>query len=1501
MEELFQADVTQEAIIPETSLAPPVGVDRKESRELMSQVGLSAQSMDVDVTLLKEKASQTAVFEGYSGVRGLITETEFEASKRASLSSIATAVETEASDVLASQMLTIVQQQQDEFALENKAVDTLSDTLPEEIRDVVDESVLTDIVKDQAFKLKLRNFIAERQEREDDENILQETIDFFKVILPVEVGERLFEGGEGGINDTLRQALFQAKGLPIDQQDAFLRGPVQSFLNDIQILANNPQSDVDLMSAAADGSDKALDRLKFFQAIGVIAAPMDLQALQALKVLNVSKVLGNKKILADDLMKPLVEREIVKSDIDVMDTISTFKAPFDQTDGVLGEVSKNLDLNARLLNNTLDNFTAPESLASVTARKIQEFNSSYGGERVLNSNISLDNTGFIEFSVGTAKGTPFKSEKTAQNLVSKYKLDGNVIRHPSGGFSIKMKSPLSGIDSSTVTNLSWFSKYFGNIDNIISKSVVAGARSVEGAQNQVFQTARQVFDNSLKVLGTKRGKDTLRVIQRGVDNDKWLTPDEFLGEFRKVVGRDARKDEVQAYFGFKQLNDFDYELKNKILYEDSVARGEKSYTFNIAGGELNFNAGQRDVSRLIDSGTNSQAVHVLEDAVSESVTLSKGALDEAGLNSLRDTHDLLEVNPRWTAQLFDDGITTEPTKWVFVPKGSKGKGVSTHQLAYKAGGRRVNNSPSYLKVGRIKNGGDGSPVRVSDIATHGSVSKRKAKETAESLNEIYKSLKGLDDATAMSRFDELVASKNLEGIGITTAKQADEFFRSHNLYSYDDINFAGVRDREVVTMGGGKAINLIDETDEPIMTNIRNQMNGMRGDRLKNLDGEDSLILDPVAALADSLDTTTRFASVQGYRDHMLTFMRERFGSKLNFDPRANPIEILSAPVHQQFRKDTGLVRTIQAHQRYIEEVISKRTGWEEEYLQKAESAVNWAFDKGSNVRKGLQDGWTETGAARQGALKVATKDPAGRVKNLVFNAKLGLFNIPSFIIQAMNITNIVAISPRYGARAAKHSLPARLALTGGVDGPMRKQIAKGWKAAGFKSEDDFFEYIDEFNNLGLGHLDRGIADIAGANGAQLGTSKLGSIAEAGRVFFNEGEKISRLTSYGAARLRWLEDAAINPQGLKATSKEGRLWIQNESHRLSLGLSRQDVQLGFRGLAGVPTQFWSYPFRLMGAMLPDLKGARLTAEGSAFSAAEKTRLVLAQGLLYGSAGIPIADMIVNNMTAKSEDLDPLAAKAMTNGAIDAAIYALTDGEANTNFAGRAGGGQFFTDIVRDIRDKSAGEFVTGAGGQTLSGILGTVYSATQGYGIFNNPNISSVGEASWAILKAEISSLKLADKTQMALRFGHLFAKSGVKYAKINDMTTFLMVGGIPPQAYENLSLTFIAGKERTDMIKELSGMFVKVNGQIDDAFIAGDTEKVENLIGVLNILGAKARDLGITDEVVKGYRSIENSSSMLEKRVIKMQGFYNRTPDGNSGTGVNQNVLRQELEQEQE
>ena len=1485
--DLFQVE-EQEHIIPESApVMPDLTPEIKD--DLVSQASIAALSVGKNAQSVKQQAQQLATYGDDNGIRSLISETEYEIEKQTYRSNMIRLAQDGAVDILANQMVASTVQKINKYALEDKVVETLSN-LPKEITEVVDESVLTDIAKDQAFNLKVSNFIAVAQSKEDDENILQETIDFFKLIIPVQISERfLFGGGESSINSDLRGALYQARQLPLEQQDAFLAGPVQEFIDDIQFLTNNPDTTVELMSAAADGSDKALDDLLFWQAIDLLAAPFDVGAHRLLKGGKVALSLGNKRVLAEDIVKPVNEREIIKTDKDALQAVSSMRIPFDRTDGIAGEIAKSLEKNEKLLQHRLDNFTAPESLDSIERRNNLAFESSYGTNRILRSDISMEGKGNVNFQVGTVKGTPFKSEVTAQNFIANNKLDGKVVKRKNGGFVVEMNSPLYGIDSATHTDISWFSKNYGNIDTIISKSIVAGGRSVEGAMNAVFETAAAVHKNSLKILGTRKGRDLVRVLEKGIDDDKWLSQEELIGRYRSLIGRDPADVEFEAYFAYKQLNDFDYELKLKAFRDDAIAKGQRG--IELPDG-TKFNAAPKSFDNITKDGKLNGPVHVIETIAKDSVTIPKNGLDAEEMLKLRDTHDLFIIDPNQVSKFFEDGITTEPTRNILLPKGTKLSDVDYNALVtYKAGGRRRNKSPSYIKVGRSKMG-SGGLVRLPDIATHGAVSKKKGKEFASSMNDIFDKLKNRKD-TPIEMFDDLVASKKLEAIGIYTARQADEFFSGHELYKYDNIEFQAVRDRELVTMNIGTDISLVDETEEPIMSSVRNEMNGMRGDRLKNIDGEDSLILDPLAALADSLNTTARFASVKAYRQNTLDFMSERFGKYLDHDTSGSPIGLLTANVSPQYSKDRGLVNVIQAHQEYIKEIISRRVGYEESFLQKMESGVNWVFDFSSDIRKGLQDGWVEKGEIRKAALNVATKDPAGRLKNLVFNAKLGLFNPASFVMQALNVTNIVALSPKHGLQATKNAVPLMLALTGGVDDAMKQVIAKGWKVGGFRSEEDFLSYVSEFKAMGLGNLNRGIAEISGINGAQLGTSAAGAVADWGRVFFNQGEMLSRATSYGAARLRWVDDIALNPKKLPPDSPEGRLWIQNESHRLSVGLSTADVQLGFRGLAGVPFQFFSYPFRLTGAMLPRLGKKGLKGD-AAFTGAEKSRLIAMNAFLYGAAGVPLVDGIVGHYTANNPDLDIVEARALTNGFIDSMVYQLSE-STETNLAGRAGIGQFYTDLARTLRgagtNKSTLEFMMGAGGNNFVGMVGATIDATRGYAVFQNPNKDTIGEAGWALLKAEISSLKMADKIIAARRYGYLFTKTGARLAKISNMETWLMGAGLPPQAYETLSLTFISDEDRRAEISRLTGMFMSVNQKIDGAILTGNEEKRKHFEQTLSILGLSAQDQGITDDVMRSIISAEGDS-MLETRWMKMMKRH-------GGLGSNQDVMRQDKGEE--
>jgi len=1495
MSSFFQ-DQEQEPVIPtmlqevDVPTATPEDVD-----DATRQATFAARAMNVDdVDSYKEQAKDVATFSGKVGVREMVSRTDLQMRQQKNVGYIAEIAATAAPEVLANQMVTLSLLDQEKYALEDNAVKSIKDTLPDRIKGMVDASVIEDIAKDEAFKLKLRNKFATIQNLEDNESLFSETVDFIKAITFVEALEPLVfgSGGVGGVIDDLRGVAFAAKQLPLEEQEAFYGKHAQELLSKAQFLKDNPQFALDMMGAAMDGTEKQREDLKFWQGVGIIFAPFEVAAAGK-SLLNVAKSVGNNRSIADDILKGSEDDwELITSEDDVISSTIPYKVPTDLSDGVYSDVQESLELNRRRLQDTSDNFTSQEFFATTEARRVEEFKASHGANRVLNSSVDLSEDGDVVFTVGTTRGTGFKSETAAQKFLTNSDLKGEVIKHPSGGFAVKTRTQLlPGISGAIPTDLSTLNKMYGNVDNIVSGLATSGGRVAGDAELSMYAASADVFKNSLKGFTGKKTVALWSIVQKGVDEDVWLTQKGLVGAFNSRVGRAPTSQEVEAYYAYKQLNDFDWEIKNKALHREAEALGHKEYTVSV-GGDIKFNAAEVDHNTIIVNKTNSEDVHIFEDGKASS-TAKEGGLDEKTLKELSKTHNLVNLGSRFRASLFEEGISDEVVRYAYVPKKSKGKKLGQAQMPHKAGGRRVNNYPAYLKAARVKRTKSGKVIRMPDVAMFGAISMKTAKKVSDHFGELLTKLKETP-FEKLSDLDDLVAKMDLGAVGMHTAKEAHAIFKSHGLFKYDDIHFGAVRDRKQVDveskLSGEDLRRFRDDSDEPMMASVRNQMNGMRGDRLKNLDGEKSLILDPMGALSDSLNTAAKFASISGYRDNMLKLMSDKFRRYLSIDPHANPIELLKAAPLKHLDDKPGLRRSIEAHQQYLTDIISQRTKWEEEYVQKAQSFLDMVFDKASFWRTKLDSGWMEKGSLRKGALDAAAVDPAGRVKNLVFNAKLGAFNPASFIMQAINITNIVALSPRYGMGAAKNALPAKLALAGGVDDKMLHIIAKGWKAGGFSSKEDFLDYMSEFKHLGLGNIGKGIAEIGAYNGAQLGSSAMSTVADWSRSAFNAGELLSRLTAYGAARGRWLGDAKLNPKKLSPNSPEGRAWIGNETHRLSLGMSAQDVQLGFRGLVGVPTQFWSYPFRLIGSMF-----------GKSFTKAEKTQLLLMQGLLYGSAGIPVVDTLVNMYTAKSQDLESTtAAKALTNGAIDAMIYHLSEGEVNTNFAGRAGVGQFVTDFVRMFTDKTAAEVATGASGQMMSGLLGTVYRSIEGYGIMNDPTLDNVGRASLEILKSEITSLKSLEKLDLALRFGYIFDKNGKRYAGIDDIGAWLMVGGLPPQAYENTTLSYIAKEDRRTKVNTFVGMAVKFHREASEAYAKGDLDRVNEINQSLHGVSMLAHEYGLHGDYINGVRNAQTQDDSLKRLIYNMSKFDAQST-GATARGVNQAVLRQELNRGEE
>lgn len=219
------------------------------------------------------------------------------------------------------------------------------------------------------------------------------------------------------------------------------------------------------------------------------------------------------------------------------------------------------------------------------------------------------------------------------------------------------------------------------------------------------------------------------------------------------------------------------------------------------------------------------------------------------------------------------------------------------------------------------------------------------------------------------------------------------------------------------------------------------------------------------------------------------------------------------------------------------------------------------------------------------------------------------------------------------------------------------------------------------------------------------------NVAAAGRWFFNEGERIARLTAWAMGYREW---RAANP----ALSFDNAA-IKNVRYRADMltgNMSSQSNASWQKGWAGVPTQFWGYNVRVTEQFL----GKRLTS-------AEKSRMFWTYGALYGYPQMgnlfmpmwPMADWTRNQFLKNNVNPDQITGG--TSPVIDTVgdvafngilgyLAELGAGE-TTNFNSRYGLGN---SSISDLFDGSKSTFdaMIGAGG----GVMGEILTEMEPFG-----------------------------------------------------------------------------------------------------------------------------------------------------------------------------------------
>lgn len=233
-------------------------------------------------------------------------------------------------------------------------------------------------------------------------------------------------------------------------------------------------------------------------------------------------------------------------------------------------------------------------------------------------------------------------------------------------------------------------------------------------------------------------------------------------------------------------------------------------------------------------------------------------------------------------------------------------------------------------------------------------------------------------------------------------------------------------------------------------------------------------------------------------------------------------------------------------------------------------------------------------------------RDPFAFIRSVVYHAKMGLWNIPQFIVQAGNYSNILGIAgPKY---ATPGTLGAQLhfwsransspEIVNFLDKMASKMYIPGtarWKPGEFK------EAFEEFKKTGFGNVGGEYAALDDPMNQKVVSTAGQTFLDSSTFFVRNGERNSR---YGAWYTAFKEFRDIKPTG--RITEADRADILQRADLLNINMSRASSSALHTGAMSIPTQFYTYQIRLTELMA----GSRLTKE-------EKARLFLTNSLLYG--------------------------------------------------------------------------------------------------------------------------------------------------------------------------------------------------------------------------------------------------------------------------------------------
>lgn len=417
---------------------------------------------------------------------------------------------------------------------------------------------------------------------------------------------------------------------------------------------------------------------------------------------------------------------------------------------------------------------------------------------------------------------------------------------------------------------------------------------------------------------------------------------------------------------------------------------------------------------------------------------------------------------------------------------------------------------------------------------------------------------------------------------------------------------------------------------------------------------------------------------------------------------------------------------------------------------------------------------------SRGAALKTATvvplwalsriRDPVAILRSLAFNAKLGIFAIPQFLVQSQTFANIWALGGRAGAHGTMGMMLHTWSRLNKSPEAMQAFDDMYTKLNLFGQKPKPGEFIEANNELGKTGFEHsgGAYQLADdAMKSKFFKNVWNHFLDAGQVFFREGDKASRLGAYYTAFREFRE---ANPY--KILTDTDRAQILGTADKYTGAMSRASASYLNTGIFSLPMQFLTYQVRMAELFF----GKRL-GETTAQRTLARARLLGVYAAMYGApgalgvTGYPFSDSIREAALNKGyvPGDNPLT-DVLMNGVI-AWQLAMVSGKfdyqkGNQYDVQGRWGTQGFTELRESMRsDKTVWSLIGGAGVDTFVSTIGHVdpfwQFARQIVSDDEEGNKFKVTPANFLNLFSEFSGPDLVGRGIYALHTGRWISKNG--------------------------------------------------------------------------------------------------------------------------------------------